>query len=555
MSSGGALRSARPRWRFAAAVFVVAATMVPTVSARAAVPAASLLRIGNGPEPETLDPHKAEGVSTANILRDLYEGLVIEGPGGTLRPGVAERWDVADGGRLYRFHLRADARWSNGDAVTADDFVAGLRRSADPRTGSNYTQILAPIDNAAAVSRGELPPERLGVEAPDAHTVLIRLHAPTPYFLTLLNHQAMLPIHRPSLARWGAAFARPGHLVSNGAYRLVDWVVQARVTLERNPYYWDAAHTAIDRVQYLPTEDVAAELKRYRADELDITYDLPLTQAPWVRRHYGAELHLAPYLGSYFYGFNLSRPPFRDNLALRQALTMAIDPRLIVDKVMNGLALPAWGWVPPGINGYVPQRLPWADWPLAQRLDAARRLYAEAGYSAAQPLHLELRYNTQNDHKRIATVIAAMWKQRLGVETTLVNEEWKVFLQTRRARVVTQVFRGGWIADFNDAESFLDILRSGSGMNNEGFSDAGVDALLDAVDSREDPAARTAALAAAETRVLQQLPGIPIYFYVSKHLVKPWVRGWQDEVLDHHFSKDLRIERLPPPDAEDRGQP
>lgn len=505
--------------------------------------AIDVLRIGNGQEPETLDPHRGESVSTANLLRDLYEGLTAVAPDGRVVPGAARGWEIAQGGRVYTFHLRPQARWSNGDPLTADDFVAGLRRSVDPATGSSFAGILAPIVNATAISAGRLPPQALAVSAPDAETLRIHLNAPAPQLLGLLAHPSTFPIHQPSLREWGAAFARPGRLISNGAYRLQDWVVQSRVTLQRNPHYWNDAATQIERVLYLPTEDLSSELKRYRADELDITFQIPLVQAPWIRQHLGDELRLATYLGVYYYGFNLTRAPFKDNRALRQALAMAIDRELIVEKVMNGVAQPAAGWVPPGTAGHVPQAVAWMGWSRERQLAEARHLYAAAGYSAQQPLEIELRYNTHEDHKRIAVVVAAMWKQHLGVRTRLFNEESKVFLNNRRMRKLTQVFRATWIGDYDDVSSFTDILHSAHGQNDTGWADAEYDALLAQAAASADPRQRSTLLAAAEARVLSEWPVIPIYWYVSKHLVKPRVRGWQDNLLDYHYSKDLSLAR------------
>src|SRR5581483_2885700 len=311
------------------------------------------------------------------------------------------------------------------DPLTAEDFAAGLRRSADPATGSRYAQLLSPIENAEAVSAGLMPPARLGVEAVDPQTLRIRLHDPAPYFPAVLANPACFPVHRPSLQRYGRDFARPGRLVGNGAYRLEDWVVQARVTLARNPQYWDDAHTAIDRVIYYPTEDLAAELKRYRAGELDVSYAIPMSQARWVRGLLGQELHLAPYLGAFWYGYNLTRPPFQGSAGLRRALSLAVDREVIAGKLLQGAALPAYGFVPPGTWNYAPQQPDWAGWSRERQLAEARRLYAAAGYSDAHPLEVELRYNTSEDHRRVAIVIAAMWKQNLGVHTRLVNEEWK----------------------------------------------------------------------------------------------------------------------------------
>lgn len=500
-----------------------------------------ILRAGNGSEPATLDPHKAEGVSDANIQRDLYEGLTSVSPQGAVIPGAAERWEISPDGLEYIFHLRESARWSNGDPVTAEDFVFALRRSADPATGSNYSQILTPILNADAVTAGKLKPQSLGVEAVDALTLLIRLKSPTPYFLGLLSHSTTYPIHRASFAKHGAGFARAGKLISNGAYQLSEWVVQSQVTLTRNPYYWNNAATTINKVIYYPTEDINSELKRYRAGELDYTYEIPLVQAKWVRQRFGKELRIATYAGTYYYGFNLTRPPFKDNPKLREALSLAVDRDVIVDKVMNGLALPAYGWVPPGISNYTPQKPEWASWSREKRIAEARRLYAEAGYSAESPAELEIRYNTHDDHKRIAVVIAAMWKQYLGVRATLINEEFKVYLNNRNLKRVTQAFRAAWIADYDDASAFTDILHSSHGQNDSGYNDAGYDALLAQAAAEPNLVRRRELLEQAEQRVLADWPIMPIYYYVSKHLVKPHVAGWQDNILDYHYSKDLRI--------------
>jgi oligopeptide transport system substrate-binding protein len=523
------------RWWGLLLVFLLGAEQV------AAAAAPSPLRIGNGNEPETLDPQRVEGVSASNIARDLYEGLTALSSHGEVVAGAAERVDVSVDGLEYRFHLRSQARWSNGDPLGAEDFVAGLRRSVDPATASAYAQMLAPIEAATEVIAGARPPTQLGVQALDARTVLIRLRAPTPYFLGLLSHPSTFPIHRPSLQRWGRDFARPGRLISNGAYRLESWTPQSSIRLKRNRYYWNDAQTTIDTVVYQPSEDSNAELKRYRADELDVTYEIPLQQAPWLRQHYGRDLHVAGYLGTYFYGFNCSRPPFKDNPKLRRALSLAVDRQVIVDKVMNGLALPAYSLLPPGLSGYVPQRPDWADWSRERRLAEARRLYAEAGYSAQRPLEAELRYNTHEDHRRIATVVAAMWKQWLGVRTRLLNEEFKVFIQNRNLRKITQLFRAVWIADYDDPTAFTDILHSSHGQNDMAYSNPDYDSLLSLAAAEADSERRRQHLAQAEQLLLRDQPLLPIYTYTSKHLVKPWVQGWQDNPLDIHYSKDLRI--------------
>ena len=499
--------------------------------------ATASLNIGNGTEPESLDPQKATGVSAGNVLRDLYEGLTGVSPSGEIVPAAAESWVWQNDRRELRLQLRAGLRWSNGDPLTADDFAAGLRCLLDPATASGYAKLFESIANGSEVIAGRLPPSALGLRVDDARTLSIRLDRPMPNLLSLLAHPAASPIHPADLK----ANPKPDARIGNGAYRLAEWVLQSRITLARNPQYWNAAQTAIDQVRYLPTEDLNSELKRYRAGELDVTTAVPATQIDWIRRTLGKELHVATYLGSYFYGLNLTRPPFAGNKPLRQALSMAIDRPVIATKVLHDLAEPAWSFLPPGTRDYTPQLPDWANWPRLQREAEARRLYAAAGYSAAKPLQVEIRYNTQDDHKRIAVVIAAMWKQVLGAEVKLVNEEWKVFLQHRRERRETQAFRNTWIGDSDDALGFAEILESHHPRNDSGYADAGYDALLREAGQASDPVLRRQKLEAAERKMLDDAPILPIYFYASKHLVKPRVEGWQDNILDWHYSKDLRL--------------
>jgi oligopeptide transport system substrate-binding protein len=500
-----------------------------------------VLRRGNGAEVETLDPHRAESVSASNILRDLYEGLTIEAPDGSLIPGAAESWELSADAASYTFRLRPDGRWSNGDPVRAEDFVYGLRRSVDPATGSEYAQILAPILNAEAVIAGTLPVRALGVEALDDLTLRIRLKAPTPYFLGQLSHSTAYPVHRASVEAHGEAFSRPGNLVGNGAFVLSEWVVQSHIRLKRNPHYWDNADTLLDEVFFYAIEDQSSELKRYRAGELDYTEDLPNKQFKWIKENLGAELKIAPYLGTYYFGFNLTKPPFKDNLKLRQALSMSIDRDIVTQKVSGLGERPAYSWVPPGLNDYTPARLDYADLTQAERNRIALRLYQEAGYSAANPLRIEIRYNTSENHKKLAIAFAAMWKETLGVVATLVNEEWKVFLETRKQKRITQVFRAGWIGDYNDPYTFIELFQSDHGINDPGYNSPEYDALVAAIAVEIDAARRRELMQQAEALLLRDHAILPIYSYVSKHLIKPYVGGWQPNILNHSYSKNLYI--------------
>lgn len=499
-----------------------------------------VLHRGNGAEPQSLDPHKSEGVPESNLQRDLYEGLTNDSPDGGIEPGAASAWTISEDGLVYVFHMREDARWSNGDPVTAHDFVYGLRRSVDPATLSNYSIMLRPILNAEAIIAGQMPPEALGVRAIDDLTLEIRLNGPTPYFLGVLTHSASYPVHRPTVERYGDRWARPGRLVSNGAYRLRDWVMQSHIVLERNPYYWDNGNTTIDEVWFYPIENQSTELQRYRADALDMTYDLPFRQLAWIRSNLADELVISEYLGVYYYGLNVTQPPFKDNVALRHALYLAIDREILTRQVTTAGEIPAYGYVP-GVANYEQVVPEWAEWTQEERVAEARRLYEAAGYSHDNPLRLQILYNTHENHRTIAVAISSMWQEALGIETELVNEEWKVYLETRRTKQDTQVFRAGWIGDYNDAYNFLEILHSESGLNDSGWDNERYDELLEQSSQEKDLERRARIMRQAEGILLEEMPVIPVYFYVTKRLVKPWVGNYRPHIQDFVYTKDLEI--------------
>lgn len=499
------------------------------------------LRRGNGPEPDTLDPQRARTDAAFNILRDLFEGLTAVGPDGNAVPAAAETWTVSADGLEYTFRLRENLRWSNGDPLRAADFVAGLGRLVDPATASPYAQVLEPVQNAAAIIRGEQPPGALGVSAPDDRTVVIRLQNPAPYLLGLLAQPGTFPVHGPSLAQHGAEHARPGRLISNGAFALTDWIVGSHVVAVRNPHYWNDAATQLDEVHYLHHSDAGTEFRQYRAGEIDVTYIVPPQQFAWIQSNLPGELHVAPQLSVYYYGFNLNRPPFKDNPDLRRALSLAIDRERLTTAVTGVGEAPAYGWVPRGVADYTPQQFDYAAQPYAERVAEARELYRKAGYSAERPLRTEIRYNSGEVHNRLAVAIAAMWKEALGVETTLYAEEFRALLQSIQSGAETEVFRSSWVGDYNDAYSFAQLLQSGFGINLTGYSNPQYDALLAAATREPDPARRRALLEEAERLMLADHPVLPLYFYVNKHLVKPYVQGWTDNVMNVQYSKDLRL--------------
>ncbi len=501
----------------------------------------SVLQRGIPTDPESLDHHKARSTQAAEVLRDLGEGLLAYSSSGELVPAAAERWDVSADGLTYTFHLRSEVRWSNGDPVTAEHFVSGLRRLVTPATGAFYANMLAAVVNAPEIVSGTLSPESLGVEAPDDRTVVLKLARPTPYLLSLLTHPSTFPLHPSSIEEHGDGFARPGKLLSNGPYVLNAWVPGSVLELRRNRHYWNNAHTALDGVNYHVVVQDAAELNRYRAGELHITSTVPPDNFSELKAQFGGELRVAPYLGIYYYGFNLSKPPFKDNPELRQALSMAIDREQLAAKVTGRGEAPAFSWVPPGVESYEPTVLSFAPLAREERETLARRLYKEAGYSDANPLEVELRYNTSDTNKKIAVAVQAMWNDVLGVQTTLINEEFQVLLSNMRDAEVTQVFRSSWMGDYNDAFTFLSVLQAGSAANMPRYSNDEYESLLERAANQVDAERRRLYLEEAERVMLADHPVIPMYFYVSKHLVSPKVSGWGDNVLDYHYSQHLSL--------------
>lgn len=541
----GAPRSARaavgPVARLA--VVLAAAWLISATAGCAREPVASAAHIllrGNGPEPDSLDPQKARSVEAHVVLRDLYECLTSLAKDAGTAPGVAKTWEASPDGLTYTFHLRDNARWSNGDRITSDDFVFALRRLVDPATASQYAQLIDVVENAPAIVAGRAAPATLGVAAPDDATVVVRLSAPAPYLPGLLSFPSTCPVHRPTLEREGGRFTKPGVMVSNGAFVLEGWVAGSTISVVRNRKYWNDAATRLDGVKYLQIADESAEFTRYRAGDLHVTAVVPRGQYDIVKRDYAAELHVSPQLSTYYYGFALDRAPFRDAPGLRRALSLVIDREQLAQVVLRVGELPAYGWVPPGVHDYTSQRFDYAGRSMTERMAEARRLYAAAGYSVAKPLRFELRYNSGEVHGRLAVAIAAMWKAALGVEAQLTAVEFRSLMADIDARDV-EMFRLSWSGDYNDAYTFLQYLKSDFGINLPRYSNPAYDALLARASSTADTAARRELLEEAERTMLADTPLVPLYFYVNKHLVSPRVTGWYDNVLNVVYSKDLAL--------------
>jgi oligopeptide transport system substrate-binding protein len=501
-----------------------------------------VLRIGNGAEPQTLDPAIVTGVPGANILRDLYEGLVIVAPDGHIIPGDAKSWQISADGKTYTFHLRKNAKWSNGAPVTAQQYVYSLRRAVAPATASPYADIHAPIVNATAIIDGKKKPDTLGVKALDAHTLQIKLHAPTPFFLKTLAHASNDPVYPPAVKKWGDSFTQPGHVATNGAYEMVSWRVNDKIVLKRNTHYWDNKDTKIDRVAYYPITDGNSELARYQAGALDWTAGIPTAKLETVKKHIPGQYHAVPSLSVFYFGFNVTRPPFKNKRKLRMALSMALDRKVFTDKILRGDEIPAYSWIPTVIADYKSMRYPWAGLSDKARKAKARQLYHKAGYSKNHPLKATLLYVSSSEgEKRLAIVAAAMWRKVLGADITTRNQEWKVYLQTIHRRFNTQLFIAGWIGDYQDPNTFLSIMTSHSAQNDSGYHDAVYDRAVSASEHTPNGPKRIALMHTAEKTLLHDSPIIPIYFAASQRLLKPYVKGLVGNPLGAYYSKDLNI--------------
>jgi oligopeptide transport system substrate-binding protein len=500
------------------------------------VTSAEVLHRGLSGEPATLDPAEATDTFSYEVMDDLYEGLTTESPSGEVIPGVASSWTASASGTQYTFQLRPDAKWSNGKPVRAQDFIAAWQRTLDPRKGSPVADNLRLILNAPAIIAGKSPVSSLGVEARGDSVLIVNLEQPAPYFPQLLSHSAAYPIYSDASAR----SHDPASWVSNGAYVLAGWSTGAVVTLAKNPDYWNRSAVHIPRIEYVVASDGYAQFIRYRAGALDVTDTVPENAVAELRREHSTEFVTAPYLATAYYGLNLTAGRCKANPKLRQALSMAIDRTRLVQSLSFGQT-PAFGLVPPGTWNYEPQSFPWKDLEDAERVAEAKRLYAEAGYSPHVPLRLRLLYNSNPAIKHTAIVVAAMWKETLGVETELIDEEYRVFLQSRHDRSRWDVARLAWSADFNDASNFLDTLRTHSSNNDPGYLNPAFDELLDQAAANPDANHRRELLEKSERLMLTDYPLVPLYYFVSKRLVKPYVQGVVVNPMNHIRSQALRL--------------
>jgi oligopeptide transport system substrate-binding protein len=503
-----------------------------------------ILHFGNGTEPQSLDPHVTTGIPEHHIQLALFENLVVKHVE-TLEPspGVAERWEVNEDGRTYRFYLRSDARWSNGEAITAEDFRWSWWRALQPAMANEYAYMLYPIKNAEAYATGKMTDfSQVGIQVINQHELVVQLNEPTPYFLQLLDHHSYSPVHRTTIEKFGAAtdrfskWIRPGNMVTNGPFRLTEWKLYKQVRVEKNPYYWDAAKVKLNGIVFYPTENVTTEERMFRSRQLHRTEEFPTNKVAEYRATHPDELRLDPYLGSYYYMVNVTRPGLND-ARVRRALAMSIDREALINNVLNGVNFPSYALTPPGTGGYTPPKLFNFD-PLA-----ARKLLAEAGYPDGKDFpKIEILYNTQEQHRKIAVALQQMWKTYLNIDVTMINQEWKVYLDSRDA-LNYDVCRAGWIGDYVDPNSFLDLWVTGGGNNDTGWSNTEYDDLMmRKIPAMKTTAERIAGFSRAETILMEEMPIIPIYTYATRHLVDSSVKGMPSNIMDYYSFKGVYLE-------------
>jgi oligopeptide transport system substrate-binding protein len=523
---------------------LLGAAIIATAIAATPASAETVLNRGFGASPDTLDPHMNFGAREGWIQDDMYEGLVAGNEKGELGEGAANKWEASDDGLTWTFHLRDGLKWSNGDPLVAQDFVNGVIRQLDPKTASPrayYFSSLIPLVGGKEFNEKKEggDPKTVGISAPDDKTIVMKLKAPQPNMLYLVESYHIPPLHKPSFDKYGTDFIKPENIVTNGAYVMTENVPQSHVTLVKNKYYWNAANVKIDKVVYVVTEDDQTELKRYKASELDTTNEVPSDQLDAVKKEFGKELHITPYLESQYISFNITKAPF-DNIKVREALALGLDRKVLQDKVLKAGYEANCGYTPPNDPRYKQPQVPECGMSKEERAKKGKALLAEAGFTPDKPLKVTIETTTDNTAKKLAEGVALMWKQTLGVDAKVNAQEFQAWMNT--------FYAGGWdvlndnlIGDMPGPESHLAYMRPSAESGYNWKSDE-YESLMDkaALDSNLDE--RYKLFAQAEKVLLDYYLVTPLDVTTSRHLVKPRVKGWDDNILDGHPTKLLSVE-------------
>ncbi|MEZ8189322.1 ABC transporter substrate-binding protein [Vibrio sp. 1F279] len=523
----------------------VAATS--TLSIAAEVPAGTelakvqeLVR-GNGTEVATIDPHKSQGVPESHVIRDLLEGLVNQDGEGNTIPGVAESWETTDN-KTFTFHLRKDAKWSNGDPVTAEDFVYSWQRAVDPATASPYAWYMeyTKMVNAKDIVAGKKDKSELGVKAVDANTLVVELETAVPYFVMMMGHTTVKPVHKATVEKFGDQWTKPGNFVGNGAFSVDKWVVNERLVLKRNDQYWNNDKTVLNKVTFLPIENQVAEMNRFLSGEIDFTNELPTEHFKRLKKEHAEDVSVAGNLCTYYYIFNTKKAPF-DDVRVRKAISYAIDRDIVTGAILAQGQKPAYFLTPEITAGFDPELPQYGTMSQKERNVEAARLLEEAGYGKDNPLNFNLLYNTSENHKKIAVALGSMWKKTLGLKVTLENQEWKTYLSSKDSGDF-EVARAGWCGDYNEASSFLTLMKSNNTTGGVHYDSAAYDQIIDKALNSTSEEERKALYLEAEALMANDMPIAPIYQYVKSRLLNPHVGGFPtNNAEDKIFSKDLYI--------------
>ncbi|WP_153448299.1 peptide ABC transporter substrate-binding protein [Vibrio algicola] len=493
---------------------------------------------GNDAEAPTLNPLKAEGIPEMHILRDLFEGLVIQDKDGSVVPGVAQSWETKDN-QTYTFHLRHDAKWSNGDPVTAQDFVYSLHTAVDPKFASPNAWYLklTGIKNAEAIIDSDKPIADLGVKALDKYTLQFELDKPVPYFVAMTAHTVMMPINQKTVEKYGDNWTKPENMVSNGAYKLSKWVINERLEMVRNSHYWDDKDTVINKVTYIPFESQTSAMNRYLTGEVDITSDVPVAMVDKLKKDHPNAYKITPLLCTYYYAMNTKRKPF-DDVRVRKAISYTIMRDVIANGVTKG-NVPAYTFAHQDVANFKASQPEYSTWTQQKRDQEAAKLLKQAGYDKSNPLKASLLYNTSENHKAIAVAIASMLKRNLGMEVTLDNQEWKSYLAARQQRDF-DIMRASWCGDYNEASTFLSLLTSDNDKNFPSYANPNYDKVLEQAQSAVDIKARNQYYDQAEQMLAQDMPIAPIYYFMQSRLVNPKLGGYPMHNAEGRiYSKDL----------------
>ena len=501
---------------------------------------------GNGSEPQGIDPHIVTGVPEHHILISLCEGLTIPNPNpddmNGYMAGTAESWSVSEDGKEYIFNINKNARWSNGEPVTANDFVWSWKRILTASLGSQYPDMLYYLVGAYEYHNGLTDDfSEVGVKAIDQKTLKVNLKNPTPFFLGLLSHYSTWPVHKETVLKYGdiddrnGEWTRPGNFVCNGPFQLKSWELNNKIVVEKNPYYYDASIVKLNEIHYYPVSNVMTEDRMFRAGQLHLTSTLPSQKCP-IYIEENPNLRIDPYMGTYFYRINTNHEALKD-VRVRKALAYSIDRELLVNKVTKCGQIPAYSFTPPGSNGYEPKtQIPFDP-------ELAKSLLEDAGYSDENPFpKLEILFNTNEDHRKIALAIQQMWQVNLGIEIELVNQDWKVYLN-REMIGDFQISRAGWIGDYEDPNTFLDLMRPNRGNNKTGWENKEYDELVEKANTINNQSERYEMLYKAEEILIDNMPIIPLYTYVRSYQLSPDVKGFNPHILDHHHPKFIYLER------------